>query len=130
MAVAPACEGYLDLPFLQRENAQLEISNLSLFPGAMGLGEIRLQLPEDVTGEVFVVSAPYVRESLPLLVNWAAGPCSPSPASHDENVSPDTFCMTLYQPRGFKAASFSVEMVVEERATARRFSVLGEAVIP
>ena len=119
------CDGYTDLPLPVRENAALMTDGLSLYPDALGVIQLSANLPEDVTEPLFVVSPPYVREVIPVSVNWARGAC-PTLQVSPPSDSAYTVCLSLYAPGGFYPGGFTIDMVLEERATGRRFNMVAE----
>lgn len=129
--LATACGGYADLPVQVREQAELQIEAVSLFPGAVGTIQVALVAPEDVDGPLWLVGTPdAIASNVDVtVVGWAYGGCG---GASDESP-PDgvlQLCIALHTPGAVKPEGLLVGAVVDARAQARRFTVIGEVSLP
>ena len=112
-----------------REQAEMTIEAVSLFPGAVGTVQVAVSPPEDVQGPLWLVGPPdAVADNLQvILVGWALGPCSDAAVADDEALR---LCLAVYTPGTVRPEGMLVGAVVDARAEARRFSVIGEVTVP
>ena len=124
-APTTACDGYAELPLPVREQADLIIESVDLHPGAAGLIQVAVELPEDVTGPIFVVVPPLTTSDRAATINWAVGACPTLGA--DQTTARLRLCLAVETiAGGEKIEPFSLQGVIEAWGPRRRFNVSGE----
>ncbi|MFO0748749.1 MAG: hypothetical protein U1F43_24260 [Myxococcota bacterium] len=123
-----ACSGYDDLPLPIRELGDLRVERVERFVEGPGVVQIALDPPNDAAGPFVVVGHPAFEvgtsASTGRVIAWAFGPCRGSPAPADAALR---LCLAV-QWSGTDPATLTV--VVESRADARRFTLVGSEVTP
>ena len=120
-----ACDGYADLPLPLREFGTLRVERADRFSEGPGLAQIALDVPSDALGPFVIVGNPQVVSDGAAVQSWAVGTCrgSPVPPTNDPAMRA---CLAVLYTRGATApAPLSVAIVVESRADARRFTLVG-----
>lgn len=125
LLAASACSGYGDLPVPVREAAPLVVEAVALAPGRTGRVQVRADLPASVTGPIHVLASPVTFEPNAAVLGWSAGPCPGLAAP--QTPDPARLCLAVVTATGVGAdAPFTVNVLFEARAQARRFTVTGE----
>ena len=117
---ASACGGYDDLPLPIRETAGLRIESIARFTEGPGVVQIALDPPGDAAGPFVIVGHPAAQSLNARVLAWALGPCRGAAAPGDSAIR---LCLTM-QWAGDDALVLTT--VVESRADARRFTLVGE----
>ena len=120
-----ACDGYADLPLQLREFGALRVERADRYSEGPGLAQIALDVPSDALGPFVIVGNPQVVSAGAEVQAWAVGTCrgSPPPAPSDPAMRA---CLAVLYARGVPAPEpLSVAIVVESRADARRFTLVG-----
>jgi hypothetical protein len=122
---ASACSGYGDLPLPVREEAPLVIEAVDLTPGRTGRVQVRAELPASVSGPMHVLASPVTFDPNAAVLGWSAGPCPNLPAP--QTPDPARLCLAVVMATGVGAdRPFTLNVLFEARAQARRFTVTGE----
>ncbi len=123
-----ACDGYAELPLPTREAGDLVIEQVALFPGAIGRIQVRLAPPADALGPFFVVGPPVSGTPSVQIVNFAFGPCDPDAPPPDDPQR--VLCLAARAGAGTRSEPLVLGVVVDSRADARRFTLVGEVEAP
>ena len=129
-AAVAGCGGYAELPLPVRELATLTIESVDLHPGAIGTVQCRVSLPEDVEGPLHVVGPPISGGGAVAVVNWAYGPCGDEVPEGADVGSALRLCLAVESTVGLPPWGAALGLVVDARAQARRFSVVGTLEAP
>lgn len=119
-----ACSGYDDLRLPIRESGALRVERVERFVEGPGVVQIALDPPGDAAGPFVVVGHPAFVNSDARVIAWAFGVCRGSPAPADGALR---LCLAA-QWSGTSAVTLTA--VVESRADARRFTLIGSEVTP
>lgn len=124
VAAASACDGYAALDLPVREGTGLEVEHADLHAGANGLVQVRVDLPDGVTGPLVVVSPPQAGGALAAVTGYAHGPCpgAPEPAAGEGVLR---LCVSVFVEAGPDPGGLALGLVVESRHDDRRFSAIG-----
>jgi len=134
VALAPACDGYAELPIQVRERAEIVVEAVSLSPGAVGTIQVAVLGPDDLIGPLWLVGTPaaIADNTHVQVVGWAHGPCRPwtaTPATPDEDAAM-RLCLAVYVSPSVRPEGMLIGAVVDARAQARRFTAIGEVTVP
>jgi len=116
---ASACAGYDALPLPVRELGSLRVERVERFTEGPGVVQIALDPPADALGPFVVVAHPASQSDSARVLAWAVGTCRGSPAPSDGAIR---LCLSV-QWSG--AGAIALATVVESRADARRFTLVG-----
>lgn len=125
MGLLVACDGYADLPLQLREFGTLRVERADRFSEGPGLAQIALDVPADALGPFVIVGNPQAISDGAIVQSWAVGTCrgSPAPALNDPALRA---CLAVLYARGTPAPDpLGIAIVVESRADARRFTLVG-----
>ncbi len=128
LVLVAACNGYGQLDVPVRETGVMVVESQELFAGRLGTVQVRIDLPDDVTGPLFIIGSPSILSSNATDVNWAHGPCGHPDAPVEPTPSWSLrLCVAVAMQSGVgRDAPFTVFAIVEDRAGHRRFDVTGE----
>jgi len=113
------CSGYDDLPLPLRELGELRVERVERFVEGPGVIQIALDPPSDAAGPFAIVGNPAIQTDGVRVIAWAAGPCKGAP------TPPDSALRLCLSTQWSSIEPVVVTVVVESRADARRFTLVG-----
>lgn len=119
-AALAACHGYDELPLPLRELGSLRVERVDRFVEGPGVVQIALDPPSDAAGPFAVVGRPAFQSDAGRVIAWAYGPCRGGPTPADAALR---LCLAA---QWATTSPVAIGLVVESRADARRFTLVGE----